>query len=83
MSNYTDKLEQLVNIANSIPGTGGQRALRKIILDLGGSGPISELIYTLDEKNFRLAIELLMEFKRTGKRESFNQIHRDAADSLA
>lgn len=83
MSIYEDKLNILVDQAIAIRGSGGHRAFTKIIngLDLPRD-PIGEMIYTLDDRNFKRVIDLLTEFRQSGYREDFNTLHRTAIDRL-
>lgn len=78
MSLYQEKLNAICADIESIPGTGGARALRSIVMDLNGDGPVGELLHTLDQERFEQVIDLFLEFKRTGRRESFNAIHATA-----
>jgi hypothetical protein len=82
MGPYERKLNELVAITNSLEGTDGSRALRAIIKDLSGHGPISELLYTLDRQNFDKVIELLVEFRDRGRSEPFNDLHEQAVQRL-
>ena len=82
MSPYERKLNELVTITNSLEGTSGSRALRAIIRDLSGHGLISELLYTLDRQNFDKVIDLLVEFRDTGRNDPFNELHEQAAQRL-
>jgi hypothetical protein len=78
MSKYSEKLDAVVKDAVALYGTGGGRALHKIIMDLEGQGPIGELLHTLDQERFNRVIDLLVEFRRSGRLEGFNALH-DAA----
>lgn len=82
MGPYEKKLNELVAITNSLEGTSGSRALKAIIRDLSGHGQISELLYTLDRKNFDRVIDLLVEFRDRGRNEPFNDLHEQAAQRL-
>jgi hypothetical protein len=82
MSKYSDKLDAAVGACLEHPGTSGQRALRSILLDLNGSGPVSELLHTLDDDKFILIMDLFSEFRRTGYREGFMRLHGAAADKV-
>ncbi|MBV0881494.1 hypothetical protein KTQ42_19590 [Noviherbaspirillum sp. L7-7A] len=82
MGPYEKKLNELVALTNFLDGTSGSRALKAIIKDLSGHGPISELIYTLDRQNFDRVIELLVEFRDRGRNESFSELHEQAAQRL-
>lgn len=75
---YDVQLAEIVAIAQSMPGTGGHRALTKIVRDLEGDGPISEMLFTLDRALFQRVINLLCEFKKTGSCMSFNALHAQA-----
>ncbi|MDO8292217.1 MAG: hypothetical protein Q7T29_05070 [Gallionella sp.] len=79
---YATKLEKVVNAARRIPGTAGARALKKIITDLEGKGPIGELMFSLDQHHFGLVIDLLQEFRRTGKYMAFNSLHSTARGAV-
>lgn len=79
---YATKLENVVNAARQIPGTSGARALKKIITDLEGKGPIGELMFSLDQHHFDMVIEMFQEFRRTGKYMSFNSLHSSARDAV-
>lgn len=82
MGPYEKKLHELVSITNALEGTGGSRVLKAIIMDLSGHGLISELLYTLDRKNFDRVIDLLVEFREHGKNEPFHAIHEEALKRL-
>jgi hypothetical protein len=82
MGPYERKLSELVAITNSLEGAGSSRALKTIIKDLSGHGPISELLYTLDRQNFDRVIALLVEFRNRGKDEPFNDLHEQALERL-
>jgi hypothetical protein len=82
MGPYERKLNELVALTNSLEGTSGSRALRAIIKDLSGHGPISELLYTLDRQKFDKVIELLVEFRDRGRNEPFNDLHEQAVQRL-
>ncbi|MBK4737862.1 hypothetical protein [Noviherbaspirillum pedocola] len=82
MGPYERKLNELVAVTNSLQGTGGSRALKAIIKDLNGHGPISELLYTLDRENFDRVIDLLVEFRNRGREEAFNDLHEEAVKRL-
>lgn len=82
MGPYERKLNELVAIINSLEGTSGSRALKTIVKDLSGHGPISELLYTLDRQNFDRVIALLVEFRERGKDEPFNELHEQALERL-
>ncbi|MFZ2300772.1 MAG: hypothetical protein WAW10_02760 [Gallionella sp.] len=79
---YATKLEKVINTAKQMPGTGGARALKKIITDLEGEGPIGELMFGLDKHHFDMVIDLLQEFRRTGKYMAFNSLHSTARDAV-
>ena len=83
MSTYSDKLNAICDDAERLTGTGGGRALRKIVMDLGGDGPIGELLHTLDQDRFNAVIALLVEFKQTGRLEGFNALHANARARLS
>jgi redox-regulated HSP33 family molecular chaperone len=83
MSIYEDKLARVCADAESLTGTGGGRALRKIIMDLEGDGPVGEMLHTLDEDRFLRVIDLLMEFRRTGRHEGYNAMHSAARQRIA
>ncbi len=78
MSIYQEKLNAICDEIESMPGTSGARALRSIVMDLNGDGPVGELLHSLDHERFEQVIDLFLEFKRTGRRESFNAIHAKA-----
>jgi len=82
MGPYERKLNELVAITNSLDGAGGSRALKTIIKDLSGHGPISELLYTLDRQDFDRVIALLVEFRERGRHEPFNELHEQALKRL-
>ena len=82
MSEYTRKLDALVDWVRANPGTGGARAIRKVVMDLEGEGPIGELLFTLDQELFDQVIDLLVEFRNTGRSEPFNAIHVQARERL-
>ena len=82
MGPYEKKLNELVSVTNALEGTGGSRALKTILKDLSGHGPISELLYTLDRQNFDRVIDLLVEFRNSGRNEPFNAIHETALKRL-
>lgn len=83
MSKYTDKLDALCDWALAHPGCGGTRAIEKIVKDLEGDGPVGELLHTLDATLFAQVLDLFVEFKKTGRHEGFNSIHRAARQRLA
>lgn len=78
MTTYGEQLNALCKWAEAHPGCGGARAIEKIVMDLEGTGPVGELLHTLDMKLFRQVLDLFAEFKRTGRNEAFNTIHRSA-----
>jgi exopolyphosphatase/pppGpp-phosphohydrolase len=79
MSKHSEKLDAVMKDAVVLYGTGGGgRALHKSIKDLEGQGPIGELLHTLDQERFNRVIDLLVEFRRSGRLEGFNALH-DAA----
>lgn len=82
MSAYETKLNDICNAIKSMPGTGGERALRAIIMDLEGNGPVGELLHTLDQSYFKMVIDLFLEFRNTGRYEAFNSIHSSARDRV-
>lgn len=79
---YVTKLERVINAARKMPGTSGARGLKKIITDLEGKGPIGELMFSLDQHHFDMVIDLLQEFRRTGKYMAFNSLHSTARDAV-
>lgn len=79
---YAQRLDALVKKANSMQGTSGQRALKKIIEDLEGDGPISELLHTLDPLLAQEVMGLLQEFFKTGSGMAFNTLHEEARERL-
>lgn len=82
MSIYEDKLDNICAVIEKVSGTAGERALKKIIMDLEGDGPIGELLHSLDENNFKSVIDLLIEFRVSGRREAFNSIHFKARERI-
>lgn len=82
MSVYEAKLTKICESIESMPGTGGARALRSIVMDLEGNGPVGELLHTLDQNYFEMVIDLFQEFRSSGRYESFNSIHREARERL-
>lgn len=79
---YAEKLSNVVNTAKRLSGTAGGRALRKIINDLEGNGPIGELLFSLDKERFDMVIDLLQEFRRSGRYVAFNSLHSTARDAV-
>lgn len=82
MSEYERRLDELVDWARSNPGTAGARTIRKVVFDLEADGPVGEMLFSVDEELFLKIIELLVEFRRSGRGQSFNSIHRAARDRL-
>jgi hypothetical protein len=82
MSVYKAKLDAVVNAARSMPGTSGAAALRMVVMDLEGDGPIGGLLHSLDAKHFAMVIDLLQEFRKTGREDAFNSLHADARQRL-
>lgn len=82
MSAYTDKLDELCELAEQMPGTAGSRTIRKVIADLEGDGPVGDLLHSVDSELFIKIINTLVEFRKTGRSESFNSIHRNARERL-
>ncbi|EIM98718.1 hypothetical protein WQE_22683 [Paraburkholderia hospita] len=83
MSKYSEKLDTVVKDAVALYGTGGGRALHKIIMDLEGQGPIGEPMFTLDQDRFNRVIDLLVEFRQSGKHEGFNALHAAARERIS
>ncbi|WP_194724049.1 hypothetical protein [Noviherbaspirillum malthae] len=75
---YSELLVEASSAAQSIPVTGGYRALRKIIFDLEGDGPIEELLHALDTSRYLQGMELLRRFRMIGTSEPFNSPHANA-----
>ncbi len=82
MSAYESKLNNILDAIKSMPGTGGERALQAIVMDLEGNGPVGELLHTLDQNYFMMVIDLFQEFRSTGRYEAFNSIHCSARDRV-
>lgn len=82
MSAYTDKLDDLCKFAQENPGTAGARAIRKVVADLEGDGPIGDTLHSVDNELFTKIIGVLIEFRKSGCREGFNSIHADARERL-
>jgi hypothetical protein len=80
MSEYERKLAELIEWARLNPGTAGARTIRKIVFDLEGEGPVGAILHSIDSALFGKVIEVLVEFRKTGKNESFNSIHRAARE---
>ncbi len=82
MSEYEFKVERLCKLYEGLRGTAGGRALRAVVMDLEGNGPIGEMLHSLDRNNFDLVIDTLIEFRDTGRYESFNAIHSAARQRI-
>lgn len=82
MSMYTEKLDELVQIAKYNSGTSGRRALESVLRDLDGDGPVGELLHILETEVFVKVMSLFFEFRRTGQNEPFNSIHERARSAL-
>lgn len=82
MSDYTDKLDELCKWANENPGTAGARTIRKVVRDLEGDGPIGDTLHSVDANLFNKIIDLLIEFRQSGRLEAFNSIHANARARL-
>ena len=79
---YGELLAEVVAMAQAIPGTGGHRALRKIVFDLEGDGALGELLHTLDTPRYLQVMEMLREFRISGIAEPFNRLHAEARQAL-
>lgn len=82
MSIYEEKLNKVCDKIKSLSGTAGARGLTAVVMDLEGDGSVGEMLHALDMENFLMAIDLLQEFRRTGRFESFNAIHRNAHERI-
>jgi hypothetical protein len=82
MSAYSDKLNEIVEIALAMDGSSGYEAIQSIINDIEVDGPIYGLLFRLDCENFDKIIDLFVEFKNSGRRENFNAVHAEARARL-
>jgi hypothetical protein len=82
MSIYKEKLNEICSTIERMQGTTGAKALRAVVMDLEGNGPIGEILHALDKEHFDMVINLLIEFRETGRREPFNAIHASARRRL-
>lgn len=81
MTQYQNKLNALCDFASEHPNSSGSRAIRGVIDGLE-SGPISDLLFETDGTRFNDLIDLLVEFRNTGRSLNFNSIHRAARERL-
>jgi hypothetical protein len=51
-------------------------------MDLEGNGPVGEMLHSLDRSNFDMVIDLLIEFRDSGRHERFNTLHRKARECI-
>jgi hypothetical protein len=82
MTLYEQKLDMVCKKILQLSGTAGGRALKSVVMDLEGSGPIGEMLHSLDRNNFDMVIDLLVEFRNTGRQELFNTLHRKARERI-
>lgn len=82
-SPYEMKLNAVLERYQLIRGTGGGNALEKILLDLEGKGPIGGLLFSLDDYGFQIVIDLLIEFRKSGRSTPFNSLHEKARAVVA
>lgn len=82
-SPYEMRLDAVLERYQLLRATGGGNALRKILLDLEGRGPIGALLFDLDDTGFQLVINLLLEFKKSGRSTPFNSLHENARAMVA
>ncbi len=83
MSEYENKLNKVCQTILKQSGTAGARGLRAVVMDLEGNGPVGEMLHSLDRSNFDMVIDLLIEFRNSGRHESFNTLHRKARERIA
>lgn len=82
LSEYERKLKALVDFARQNSGTSGARAIRSIVNDLEGNGPLGELLHSLDRDRFDQVIKLFVEFRNAGRKLPYNSIHASARHEL-
>jgi len=82
MSIYQDKLDAVCSAIEAMPGTSGAAVLRSVVMDLEGKGPIGGMLFSLDAKHFAMVIDLLQEFRRSGREEGFNSLHSAARNRV-
>ena len=83
MCKYSQLLFDLCDWAAANPGTSATRPIWKVIMDLEGDGPIGGMLFSLDDRRFAQVVELLAEFRRTGRGEAFNSLHHTARQRIA
>ncbi len=82
MSEYEIKLNRVCQTILKLSGTAGARGLRAVVMDLEGNGPVGEMLHSLDRNNFDMVIDLLIEFRDSGRHEPFNTLHRKARERI-
>lgn len=83
MTNYQTLINQVLDVIDKGPDTSGGRTLRALVNDLEGPGAIGGIMHKLDSTNFELVINLLQEFRRSGRFEGFNSIHAQARNRIS
>lgn len=78
MSTYAQKLQAVCDEQKRLGDSSGGMTLKNIIMDLEGKGPIGGMLFSLDQENFAMVIDLLQEFRRTGRQTAFNNLHAAA-----
>jgi hypothetical protein len=74
---YPDQLNAIIEQIENHKNSKSSAVLREVINTLE-RGLISDLLFVLDDQNFRKVIRLLCSFRETGREYEFNTLHATA-----
>lgn len=77
MLSYPEQLNAIVEQINEHKHSGSSAVMREVINTLE-RGLISDLLFVLDDENFRKVIRLLCTFRVSGRDYQFNDLHAEA-----
>lgn len=80
-TSYSQKLRAIVDQINRHKHSKSSEVLREVINGLE-KGVVSGLLFTLDDENFKKVIDLLCEFRTTGRDYNFNTLHAQARQQI-